>query len=79
MSLSHEDAKDQQKFMDNSVRRDLTSATVSDVKVENVDSLNKDLTTTQRNAEKNVRFMELNNGCREAQRNRSRKSIVSLA
>jgi hypothetical protein len=46
MSLSHEDAKDQQKFMDNSVRRDLTSATVSDIKVENVDSLNKDLTTT---------------------------------
>ena len=46
MSLSHDDEKDQQKFMDNSVRRDLTSATVSDVKFENVDSLNKDLTTT---------------------------------
>jgi hypothetical protein len=45
-SLLHEDMKDQQKFMDNSVRRDLTSATVSDVKVENAESLNKDLTTT---------------------------------
>jgi hypothetical protein len=40
------DAKQQQKFMDNAVRLDLTSATVTDVKVENVQSLNKDLTTT---------------------------------
>ena len=44
--FTRDDAKDQQKFMDNSVRGDLTSATVSDVKVENVASLNKDLTTT---------------------------------
>jgi hypothetical protein len=44
--FTRDDAKEQQKFMDNSVRRDLTSATVSDVKVENVASLNKDLTTT---------------------------------
>jgi hypothetical protein len=46
MIFTRDDAKDQQKFMDDSVRRDLTGATVSDVKVENVAALNKDLTTT---------------------------------
>jgi hypothetical protein len=46
MVFTQEDAKEQQKFMDNTVRHDLASATVSDLKVENAESLNKDFTTT---------------------------------
>jgi len=39
-------AKDQQKFMDDSIGRDVASAKVTDLNVENVAALNKDLTTT---------------------------------
>jgi hypothetical protein len=43
--FTHEDAKKQQEFMDNVLGRDLASATMTGLKVENVDALNKDLTT----------------------------------
>jgi hypothetical protein len=41
----HEDVKHQQEYLDRTVSSDLTSATLTGVKVENVDALNKDLTT----------------------------------
>ena len=40
------DAKEQSDFLDHVLERDFTTFKVSDVKVENADSLNKDLTTT---------------------------------
>ncbi|MBB5059868.1 hypothetical protein HDF16_004597 [Granulicella aggregans] len=39
-------AKEQQEFLDHSLQQDFTSFKVADVKVENVESLNKELTTT---------------------------------
>jgi Domain of Unknown Function with PDB structure (DUF3857)/Transglutaminase-like superfamily len=39
-------AKEQQEFLDHSLQQDFTSFKVADVKVENVDSLNKELTTS---------------------------------
>ena len=43
---THEDAKEQQQYLDRVAARDFSSVTLSDVKVENVEALNKDLTTT---------------------------------
>ena len=43
---THEDAKQQRLYMDRVAARDFSSVTLSDVKVENAESLNKDLTTT---------------------------------
>jgi hypothetical protein len=43
--FSHEDVKKQQEYMDRSVSHDLMAAAVSAVKVENVDALNRDMTT----------------------------------
>jgi len=40
------DAKEQTQFLDRALGQDFTSFTVSDVKVQNAESLNKDLTTT---------------------------------
>jgi hypothetical protein len=40
------DAKEQSQFLDHVLGQDFTSFTVSDVKVQNVESLNKDLTTS---------------------------------
>jgi hypothetical protein len=40
------DKKEQDEFLDRVLQRDFTSFKVSDVKVENVDALNKELTTT---------------------------------
>jgi hypothetical protein len=40
------DAKEQQEFLDHQLQRDFTSVTVSDIKVENVEALNKELTTS---------------------------------
>ncbi len=42
----HEDASKQQQFVDRSVSGDLMAATVSDLKVQNADALNKELTTS---------------------------------
>jgi len=39
-------AKEQQEFLDHVLQQDFTSFKVADVKVENVESLNKELTTT---------------------------------
>jgi hypothetical protein len=44
--FTHEDAKKQQEYMDRTMARDLTSASMTDLKVQNVEALNKDLTTT---------------------------------
>ncbi len=44
--FTHGDAKQQQNYMDKATGRDLTLFTLTDVKVENVEALNKDLTTT---------------------------------
>jgi Domain of Unknown Function with PDB structure (DUF3857)/Transglutaminase-like superfamily len=44
--FTHEDAKEQQRYMDRVVARDFSSVTLSDLKVENAEALNKDLTTT---------------------------------
>lgn len=44
--FAREDAKDQQRYMDRTVDRDFTSVKLTDLKVENVAALNKDLTTT---------------------------------
>jgi hypothetical protein len=44
--FTHDDAKEQQHYMDRVTARDFTVFTLSDVKVENAESLNKDLTTT---------------------------------
>ena len=44
--FTHGDAKEQQHYMDRAAARDFTSFTLSDVKVENAEALNKDLTTT---------------------------------
>jgi len=43
--FSHEDAKKQQEYMDRTIDHDFTAATVTDLKVENITELNKDLTT----------------------------------
>jgi hypothetical protein len=43
--FQHEDGKKQQEYMDRTIADDLTSASMSGLKVENVDALNKDLTT----------------------------------
>jgi hypothetical protein len=43
---THEDAKEQQRQMDHVIGKDFSSFTLSDVKVENADALNKELTTT---------------------------------
>src|SRR6202044_230416 len=40
------DAKEQREYLDHLLERDFTTFTASDVKVENVDSLNKDFTLT---------------------------------
>ena len=42
----HDDAKKQQEYMDRTLAHDLTAASLTGLKVSNVDSLNKDLTTT---------------------------------
>jgi hypothetical protein len=39
-------AKEQQEFLDHVMQQDFTTFTISDIKVENVESLNKSLTTT---------------------------------
>ena len=44
--FTHDDAKEQQHYMERVAARDFTSFTLSDVKVENAEALNKDLTTT---------------------------------
>ena len=44
--FTHDDEKEQRHYMDRSAARDFTSFTLSDLKVENAESLNKDLTTT---------------------------------
>lgn len=44
--FTQEDAKEQQTYMNRTVARDFSSVTLSDVKVENAQALNKDLTTT---------------------------------
>jgi hypothetical protein len=44
--FAHDDAKKQQEYMDHAVARDLTAASLTGLKVSNVDALNKDLTTT---------------------------------
>ncbi len=44
--FQREDAKDQQKFMDRLAANDFTSFRLTDVRVENLEALNKDLTTT---------------------------------
>jgi hypothetical protein len=44
--FTHEDAKKQQEYMDRTMSRDLAAASMSDLKVENADALNKDLTTS---------------------------------
>jgi transglutaminase-like putative cysteine protease len=41
----HDDAKEQQSYMDHVVSNDLTGASLTGVKVENLDALNQDLTT----------------------------------
>jgi hypothetical protein len=43
--FQHEDGKKQQEYMDRTIASDLTSASMSGLKVENIDALNKDLTT----------------------------------
>ncbi len=43
--FTHEDAKKQQEYMDRTIDHDFTAASVTDLKVENVAELNKDLTT----------------------------------
>ena len=45
MEYLHDDGKQQQAFLDRAVGRDLMAASLSGVKVENVDALSKDLTT----------------------------------
>jgi hypothetical protein len=44
--FTHEDAKEQQHYMDRQTAHDFTAFVLSDMKVENAESLNKDLTTT---------------------------------
>jgi len=44
--FTHENVKEQQRFMDEVVARDFSSVTLSGLKVENAEALNKDLTTT---------------------------------
>ena len=44
--FTHDDAREQQRYMDRVVARDFSSVTLSDLKVENAEALNKDLTTT---------------------------------
>jgi hypothetical protein len=44
--FSSEDGKKQQEYMDRSVAHDFAAASLTALKVENVDALNKDLTTT---------------------------------
>jgi Domain of Unknown Function with PDB structure (DUF3857)/Transglutaminase-like superfamily len=44
--FSSQDGKQQQEYMDHIVGRDFTAASLTGLKVENVDALNKDLTTT---------------------------------
>jgi hypothetical protein len=44
--FSSQDGKEQQEFINRSVGHDFTAASLSDLKVSNVDALNKDLTTT---------------------------------
>jgi hypothetical protein len=44
--FTREDAKEQQHYMERVASRDFTSFTLSDVKVENAEALNKELTTT---------------------------------
>lgn len=43
--FKHDDAKGQQEYMDRTLAGDLTAATLTGLKVENVDALNKNLTT----------------------------------
>ena len=43
--FSHEDAKKQQEYMDRTIGHDFTGASMTGLKVENVEALNKDLTT----------------------------------
>ena len=43
---THGDAKEQSEYLDHVLEQDFTTFKVSDVKVENVEALNKDLTTT---------------------------------
>jgi hypothetical protein len=43
---SSADLKEQQEFLDHQLQRDFNSFTVSEIKVENVEALNKELTTT---------------------------------
>jgi hypothetical protein len=45
MEYERDDAEKRQRFLDRSLGHDLMSATLSEVKVENLDALNKDLTT----------------------------------
>jgi hypothetical protein len=45
MEYEHDDAEKRQRFLDRSLGHDLMSATLSEVKIENLDALNKDLTT----------------------------------
>ncbi len=44
--FSHEDATKQQQYIDRSVSRDLMAASLTDLKVQNVTALDKDLTTS---------------------------------
>lgn len=44
--FTQEDAKEQQTYMNRTVAKDFSSVTLSDVKVENAEALNKDLTMT---------------------------------
>jgi hypothetical protein len=46
MVFTQDDAKDQQKFLDRTLREDFTSVRVTDIAVENAASLNKDLKTS---------------------------------
>jgi hypothetical protein len=45
MEYLGDDAKKQKEFLDNAVGRDLMAASLSDIKIENLGTLNKDLTT----------------------------------
>ncbi len=43
--FGHDDATKQQQYMDRTMAGDLTAATLTELKVQNIDALNKDLTT----------------------------------
>jgi hypothetical protein len=46
LRLSEQNAKEQQEFFDRTISRDLMAASLSDLKIENLAALDKDLTTT---------------------------------